>query len=1025
MNKKILGFMIAVFLMMMPCIALAATSGNLTISASKSSGQVTTAEKIKYTCTTDSTDAGVSQFSAVITDVATGKTLANYSSTSKNELGSLSYSLSIGMPGVPYANIKVLVTYKDILGKSASKDYYYTMDATQKFDVVASPSSGKIATGQKIELTSTATLTGVGLKKITYAMYDENNAKIVSKAATPDDKGTGVGVAKAIWNIDTPSNAYSKVRLVVTLEDIRGDKYNEVFNYTMDVPTTTLTMGLYDEETNSKISDGTKLSPNDGVYVKTTSSNTSVGIKTTNIKMYNSSNTLIYDKTSTSTAEAGTTLYAVKFTVPSNAGTYKLVATSTTLNGISKTYTMNFTIDENKEVDMTNTITISSDQSNNATLPLNTNVSIKAKSSNNSVGIRLITIDVYNNSNNEYITTKIFETSNDEVGTNPAIKVLTLNKAMKYKLVVRATDIIGNEKEATYCYTVLSDGEKSEENTIDIRANYPTGSTLKVGTQIKFSAYSSNEYIGIKNIKLALYDNITGEYLKTYNTNSDQEKGAQPLNCVATFSTAFNYKIVVTGTDINGNTESETFIYKIVSDEVEEDENAELTITFNPSSGKEVEAGDDIEIVAKTSVSSDKVVKVSYKMYNEDEEKIASDSESSSGKTSLSIKAEVPDDLDDGDKITVEVTAKLVSGIEKTSKAKYTIVEEDDDNDDDDVYDDSVINSEGDDLAVDLWLVEDERFYELDEEIEFVAYYYNFESKDKEDVVLEIEIPEGFTIKNVIADRGTIKKKNGEYIKVTIGTVESKELEEVRFTLVADDDDLSEEISEIVATIYSDKDEEEDMSTQRIYIYEEGEDGSHKAFITGYTDGTFRPDNNITREEVAAMVARAFGHTATYSSRTFTDVKQTSWSYKYIAGCTNKGIITGYTDGSFKPYNNITRAELYAMIYRAMDLSLDNEKALLVPKEYKKDSSWETGYIAGLARLRMLEEMDETDADEYATRAEVVYLISRVQFRNPSKAYASYYSDVNSSYWCAKDIAAASIDYTFERKSGGKEDIDD
>ena len=87
--------------------------------------------------------------------------------------------------------------------------------------------------------------------------------------------------------------------------------------------------------------------------------------------------------------------------------------------------------------------------------------------------------------------------------------------------------------------------------------------------------------------------------------------------------------------------------------------------------------------------------------------------------------------------------------------------------------------------------------------------------------------------------------------------------------------------------------------------------------------------------------------------------------------------LSTYTDGSFKPYNNIIRAELYAMIYRAMDLSLDNEKALFVPKEYKKDATWETGYIAGLARLRMLEEMDETDADEYATRAEVASMLMR------------------------------------------------
>lgn len=387
-------------------------------------------------------------------------------------------------------------------------------------------------------------------------------------------------------------------------------------------------------------------------------------------------------------------------------------------------------------------------------------------------------------------------------------------------------------------------------------------------------------------------------------------------------------------------------------------------------------------------------------------------------------------------KYYVGIQATDVLGNKKVTEFIYTIqgdkkpaddeeiVDPDDDDDEDDEDYEGVLNPEGEDLVVDLWLSKDTRFYEYGETFEMVAYYYNFDKKDKKNCVLEIEFPDEFKPVTVTPDRGTVSTKKNGYIKIKLGTVPSKKLGKVVFTVKSIDDDCVEDISDFEAIIYADTDDEEDRSLQRVWIYEEGETGTRTGFVKGYTDGSFRADNSITREEVAAMMARAFNHSANKVTKTFKDVKTTSWSYRYIAGCATAGIITGYTDGSFKPRNNITRGELYAMTYRAMGIDdAEDYQCLFVPKQYKKDTSWETNYIANLVRMQMTEDIKDLDADEEASRAEVVYFINRVQFREVSKFTVGTYNDLRKSHYAAKDIEAASHNYNYKRTSDGKEKI--
>lgn len=92
--------------------------------------------------------------------------------------------------------------------------------------------------------------------------------------------------------------------------------------------------------------------------------------------------------------------------------------------------------------------------------------------------------------------------------------------------------------------------------------------------------------------------------------------------------------------------------------------------------------------------------------------------------------------------------------------------------------------------------------------------------------------------------------------------------------------------------------------------------------LEGYPDGTFRPDAPITRAEFAA-IALAFAYDPASASCSYTDVSTSAWYYTYVAQATTYGWIGGYPDGSFRPNNSITRAEVAVIVNNMLGRSAD------------------------------------------------------------------------------------------------------
>ena len=145
----------------------------------------------------------------------------------------------------------------------------------------------------------------------------------------------------------------------------------------------------------------------------------------------------------------------------------------------------------------------------------------------------------------------------------------------------------------------------------------------------------------------------------------------------------------------------------------------------------------------------------------------------------------------------------------------------------------------------------------------------------------------------------------------------------------------------------------------------------------GYEDGSFKPENKITRAEVATIIYRIYtkdvakndksGLYASYNK--FTDMAGAGWAAGYIGYCANAELVKGYPDGTFKPSGNVTGYEVLAMILRAVGYDKNGEFT---------GADWALNVAKYAEQLKILENVAKTtDLSAPATRE----LVSEILFR--------------------------------------------
>ena len=105
------------------------------------------------------------------------------------------------------------------------------------------------------------------------------------------------------------------------------------------------------------------------------------------------------------------------------------------------------------------------------------------------------------------------------------------------------------------------------------------------------------------------------------------------------------------------------------------------------------------------------------------------------------------------------------------------------------------------------------------------------------------------------------------------------------------------------------------------FYYEAVVDLAGKGTIEGFKDGTFKPTQNTTRGQAAAMIARALKLVnKDVKDPGFSDVNKDAYYYTAVASLTEKNIVSGVNSDSFQPDRLITRAEMAKMISKAFEL---------------------------------------------------------------------------------------------------------
>ncbi|MBU7006555.1 S-layer homology domain-containing protein [Phosphitispora fastidiosa] len=102
-----------------------------------------------------------------------------------------------------------------------------------------------------------------------------------------------------------------------------------------------------------------------------------------------------------------------------------------------------------------------------------------------------------------------------------------------------------------------------------------------------------------------------------------------------------------------------------------------------------------------------------------------------------------------------------------------------------------------------------------------------------------------------------------------------------------------------------------------------------KLIISGKTQDIFAPDKEITRAEFAAILVRALALQPNVKNAKFSDVPSGAWHEAAVAAAEEYGIITGYTDGTFRPNAKVTNEEAAAMLIRDLRVAVMIRKMLI------------------------------------------------------------------------------------------------
>jgi hypothetical protein len=210
-----------------------------------------------------------------------------------------------------------------------------------------------------------------------------------------------------------------------------------------------------------------------------------------------------------------------------------------------------------------------------------------------------------------------------------------------------------------------------------------------------------------------------------------------------------------------------------------------------------------------------------------------------------------------------------------------------------------------------------------------------------------------------------------------------------------------------------------DVDSEQWYSSAVGELSS-AGIVTGYSDGSFQPGNSVTRAEIVVMLSRVLSYldsdTSMGSSVSFTDVSEGQWYSDEVIELSASGIVNGYSDATFRPGNEVTRAEVVVMLSRLL-LALDDTGTASSSRTFSDVSTgqWYSDAVFELADREIVNGYSDSTfrPGNNVTRAEIAVMLSRLlSYLNTDEELVSCGTDFDCFIEASLTCALAEMDNT-------------
>ncbi|PSN13095.1 S-layer protein [filamentous cyanobacterium CCT1] len=148
--------------------------------------------------------------------------------------------------------------------------------------------------------------------------------------------------------------------------------------------------------------------------------------------------------------------------------------------------------------------------------------------------------------------------------------------------------------------------------------------------------------------------------------------------------------------------------------------------------------------------------------------------------------------------------------------------------------------------------------------------------------------------------------------------------------------------------------------------------------IAGFPDGTFRPDEPVTRAQFAAMVRQAFNQSSVRSATSFVDVPANYWAAAAISEANMMGFLSGYPGNVFRPDENIPRAQVLVSLSNGLNYTASNQNSVQVYRDANQIPDYAVASLAAATERRLVVNYPDVQAlrpNQIATRADVAAFI--------------------------------------------------